>query len=78
MTRVEYEIRVSGTGPDDVVERLGDVRVLLQPVGTVLTGAVVDQAALHGLLNRLRGAGMELVEVRRPVLPIGDEEERAP
>jgi hypothetical protein len=67
MTPLEYEIRVSGMLPDHVVEALGDMRVLVQPVGTVLTGAVVDQAALHGVINRLQGAGLELIEVRRTV-----------
>lgn len=36
---------------------------------TVLTGAVVDQSALHGLLNRLRDSGLTLVSVTR----VGDD-----
>jgi len=31
---------------------------------TVLTGAVADQAALHGLLNKIRDLGLTLLELR--------------
>ena len=32
---------------------------------TVIAGSVVDQAALHGLLAKVRDLGLELLEVRR-------------
>jgi hypothetical protein len=32
---------------------------------TLLSGAVVDQAALHGLLRKVRDLGLPLLEVRR-------------
>lgn len=32
---------------------------------TVLTGAVIDQAALHGLLTKVRDLGVPLVSVNR-------------
>ena len=32
---------------------------------TVLTGQIVDQAALYGLISKLRDLGMALVSVRR-------------
>ena len=32
---------------------------------TSLTGPVTDQAALHGLLTRVRDLGLELISVRR-------------
>ncbi len=35
------------------------------PPSTVLTGAVLDQSALHGLLARIRDLGLELEVVRR-------------
>jgi hypothetical protein len=32
---------------------------------TVIAGPVADQAALHGLLAKVRDLGLELLEVRR-------------
>jgi hypothetical protein len=32
---------------------------------TVLTGRVVDQAALYGMLAEIEGLGLELLELRR-------------
>jgi hypothetical protein len=65
MTALEYEIRVAGLIPQDVLEEIEDVRVTIEPVVTTLRGPVVDQAALHGVINRLQNLGLELVEVRR-------------
>ena len=32
---------------------------------TILTGAIRDQAALHGLLNKIRDMGLPLLSVKR-------------
>ena len=37
---------------------------------TVLHGSLVDQAALHGILSRLRDMGIPLLEVKRFNKPI--------
>ena len=34
-------------------------------MATTLRGPVVDQAALHRVINRLQNLGLELIEVRR-------------
>jgi len=65
MTALDYEIRVEGVVPSDVLAEIDGVRAAIQPLGTILRGTVVDQAALHGVINRLQGLGLELVEVRR-------------
>ncbi|HEX6763052.1 MAG TPA: hypothetical protein VF094_09645 [Gaiellaceae bacterium] len=36
----------------------------VRPVETVLRGEVVDQAALHGMLDHVQSLGLELIEVR--------------
>lgn len=65
MTAVDYEIRIEGLVPDEVLDEIEGVQVAIQPLATTLRGTVVDQAALHGVINRLQGLGLELVEVRR-------------
>ena len=37
----------------------------VQPVETVLSGSIADQAALHGVLEQIEALGLELVEVRQ-------------
>ena len=40
--------------------------ITLDPRGqTILTGTVVDQAALHGLLKKIRDLGLPLVSINR-------------
>ncbi|MDA0136814.1 hypothetical protein [Solirubrobacter deserti] len=58
------EIRVRGPVALEDVERLG-LRAEIAPVATVLRGAVADRPALHGALERILAAGLELLEVRR-------------
>ena len=49
-----YQIRVKGHLGPKWTEWFGDVTITLDDNGeTLLTGPVVDQAALHGLLKRL-------------------------
>ena len=56
-------IRVRGFAPAGSVERLG-LEVRQAPRHTVLRGPVADRSALHGVLERLRLDGLELVDVR--------------
>jgi hypothetical protein len=48
-----------------LVSSFGDLTATVEPVETVLTGCVADQAALYSVLNRVQALGLELVEVRR-------------
>jgi hypothetical protein len=38
---------------------------VVEPVDTVLRGAVADQEDLHQILGRLQDMGLELVEIRQ-------------
>lgn len=64
MVQTTYEIRVAGVVPKEDLEDMGAVTLSPDQVSTVLYG-VADQAALYGLLDRLRALGLEVVEVRR-------------
>jgi hypothetical protein len=61
-----YEIRVEGVLDGSWSQWLGGLVVRSLDNGeTVLTGPVRDQAALHGLLNKIRDLGLPLVCVTR-------------
>lgn len=60
-----FEVHVRGELTQEVLDELEFMTAKQVPAETVLTGVVPDQPALVGLLNRLQGLGLELVEVRR-------------
>jgi hypothetical protein len=62
---LDYEIRVSGPVPESLLVETEGLKIVSEPVQTVLRGPVPDQAALHGIINRLQRLGLELIEVRR-------------
>lgn len=62
----EYEIRVAGHLAPRWSAWFDGLTVAQQGDGTtVLRGPVVDQAALHGLLQRLRDVGLPLLSLTR-------------
>jgi len=59
-----YEIRIRGHLRQQWQEWFMGLTILLEEDGTtLLAGAVVDQAALHGILKKVRDLGMPLLSV---------------
>ena len=65
---MQYEIRVEGHLGDRWAAWFDGLSITSEEDGTtVLRGPVVDQAALHGLLQKLRDVGIPLISLT----PIG-------
>ena len=61
-----YQIRIKGQLDRKWIEWFGDVTIALEESGdTILNCSVVDQAALHGLLKKVRDLGLLLLSVNR-------------
>ena len=64
--RGEYQIRVKGSLDKKWSDWFDGFRISLQANDeTLLTGPVADQAALHGLLAKIRDLGLPLLLVQR-------------
>jgi hypothetical protein len=58
------QIRVKGHLSCQWADWLGDLELGNQPDGTaMLSGILPDQAALYGVMNRMRDLGLELISV---------------
>jgi hypothetical protein len=61
-----YEIRIEGHLGSSWSDWLEGMRIQHEEDGqTVLSGPLADQAALHGVLMRIRDLGLPLVAVKR-------------
>jgi hypothetical protein len=59
-----YQIRLQGHLDFQWTDWFGGLTITLEDNGeTLLTGPVVDQAALHGLLKKVRDLGLPLLAV---------------
>ena len=72
---VVYQIRIKGHLGSQWTNWFEGLAITLEDSGdTLLTGPLVDQAALHGLLKKIRDLGMPLIsvcpiEARSPTTP---------
>ena len=59
-----YNIRVQGRLDESWSDWLGELTITPQPDGTtLLSGSIIDQAALHGILDRLYGLNLTILSV---------------
>lgn len=59
-----YQIRIKGHLSSLWTEWFEGLTIILEEDGnTLLSGTVIDQAALHGLLKKVRDLGMPLLSV---------------
>jgi hypothetical protein len=60
-----YEIRVEGILDQRWTAWFEGLAIDSDHSQTIISGPVVDQAALHGLLSKVRDLGLVLISVRR-------------
>ena len=58
-----YQIRIKGHLVPQWTDWFEGLTITLEDGNTLLTGPVIDQAALHGLLKKVRDLGMPLLSV---------------
>jgi hypothetical protein len=69
-----YQIKVKGILDSKWSDWFNGLAITPLPSGvTLLTGPVADQAALHGLLNKIRDIGLPLLAVNRVEIKGPDE-----
>jgi hypothetical protein len=59
-----WEVRVRGQVSPHVLADIGAMSPMAEPPQMLLTTEPLDQAGLHGLLERLRNLGLDIVEIR--------------
>jgi len=61
----EYEIRVAGHLSTNWAARFEGLSIRHEPEGETALSGLLDQAALHGVLMKVRDLGLNLISVNR-------------
>ena len=73
-----YELRVRGLLSQQAASWFSGMEIVvdetINPSQTVIKGFMVDQAALHGLISRIRDLGLTLVSVNQIARKDDDEQ----
>ena len=62
---VSYEIRLAGHLSENWASRFEGLSLRHEPEGETVLSGYLDQAALHGVLMRVRDLGLNLISVNR-------------
>jgi hypothetical protein len=68
-----YQIRIHGQIGQKWTDWFDGLSISLVEGDTLLTGPLVDQAALHGIMKKLRDLGVTLVSINQ-IKELGEEE----
>lgn len=72
-TNINYSLRIKGHLNERWIRWSEGLTVTQVPNGETVISGAMDQAALYGILNRIRDLGLELIAVQR--VPTGNENE---
>lgn len=65
---VQYKIRIKGQIPERWAPWLDDLSITYLETGeTIISGPITDQAALHGLLAKIRDLNLILISINQEV-----------
>ncbi len=74
---MKCQIRIKGHLRSSWQEWFEDLEIVQEPEGTTLfSGSLADQAALHGILTKIRSLGLDLLSLEtREALPREERDE---
>lgn len=67
-----YQICIQGHLDERWLSRFEGLTLNYHPTGETTISGTLDQAALHGVLNRIRDLGLELISVERYTTPTAE------
>ncbi len=62
---MRYEFRVEGNVSERWTDWFAATQIVAEDGESIITAAITDQSALHGVLNQIRDLGLCLISVQR-------------